>query len=436
MQFSKRANNWRWIAGMTLSVLLSWMAFPTFAADLKTYTLQIPLVGTSQTIQICVEPTSGDFQCNGLATYIVLVYEFLIRAAAIFAVMMIVVAGVRWLTAAGEGKRVQEAQKTLTNAIAGLMLVLGSYTLLWAINPNLVHLKTITPRGIKPLALNEIKTESLRPGACCYKLRNAAGSTRFGGGGITEQKMAKKVANSLACSSIIENERSKGVLVTDSGFFCAGDVGSLSEDPTLCWANSDPAGTALSNFCESKKIPIIPADAGQVKSYITSGQIKFVAAKPDGGTGKFYKSGAWARGLGIAPTDMGLPNDSTTDTPLPDEKKVDQRILDAIKLVTETCTFMTITALNETLAPPKAHPEETNPNAGHAGGKAVDIAGNSLCGGSLESCNQRQKDLIQALKSVGYEIGAPGGTKAAPACGATFHESSNHLHIELGPKQN
>lgn len=114
------------------------MCTPVFAVDIKPIDLQIP-IGNTATITPCSE-SGGEFTCDGLAKYMVVIYEYLIRAAAILAVLMLVWGGVQWLSAAGESKRVGEAQKIVTNALIGLVLALGSHTLLWTINPNLVDL--------------------------------------------------------------------------------------------------------------------------------------------------------------------------------------------------------------------------------------------------------------------------------------------------------
>ncbi len=103
--------------------------------------LQIPLLGT-QTIFPC-NTHSGELVCDGLSTYIVVLYQLAIRAGAIFAVLMLMYAGVRWLASAGESKHVEEAKKTMKDALIGLLLVLMSHSLLWLINPDLVNLKSL-----------------------------------------------------------------------------------------------------------------------------------------------------------------------------------------------------------------------------------------------------------------------------------------------------
>jgi hypothetical protein len=54
---------------------------------------------------------------------------------------MIVIAGFEWLTAAGDSGKIKHAREKITNALIGLVLALGSYTILNTINPALLSLQ-------------------------------------------------------------------------------------------------------------------------------------------------------------------------------------------------------------------------------------------------------------------------------------------------------
>lgn len=145
--------------GFLLTAMLGSSIFLAFAATGKyDVQLQIPLPG-KETITACKEVQTGTnldgtpimgLNCTGLADYIVKIYEWLVRAAAILAAAMITWGGFQWLSAAGESKRVEEGKKTMHNALIGLVLALGSYTLLWAINPDLVKFNAFDLSLIKP----------------------------------------------------------------------------------------------------------------------------------------------------------------------------------------------------------------------------------------------------------------------------------------------
>ncbi|MBI4240053.1 hypothetical protein HY620_03625 [Candidatus Uhrbacteria bacterium] len=123
--------------------------------------LQIPIPGlklvtkesNDTDIRLCEKDTNGVMQCNGLSYYIAAVYKFTVGLAAIISMLVFVYGGLLWLTARGDTGKVQEARKVMTNTIAGLILALGSYTFLWAINP-----KLLAPK----LELNKIEELNLK----------------------------------------------------------------------------------------------------------------------------------------------------------------------------------------------------------------------------------------------------------------------------------
>jgi len=84
-----------------------------------------------------------------LARYISAIFEFFVVLSAFLAVIMIMIAGVKWMLAAGSSEKVGEARKMIGNAIIGLVLALATYTILSLINPHLVILKGLNITPIK-----------------------------------------------------------------------------------------------------------------------------------------------------------------------------------------------------------------------------------------------------------------------------------------------
>lgn len=70
---------------------------------------------------------------------------------------MIMIAGIIWMLAAGSSEKVAGARKMIGNAIVGLILALGTYTVLSLINPNLVILKNI---NLTPIERIELKIDA------------------------------------------------------------------------------------------------------------------------------------------------------------------------------------------------------------------------------------------------------------------------------------
>ncbi len=127
------------------SLLLS-TTLPVYAID-----LQVPL-GDLKTFDVCTD-TGDSISCDGISRYIIAGITWLMGAVGILVMVIFAWAGMLWLSARGDSKQVGQAQKLLKDGIAGLVLTLGSYTILWSINPNLVKLN--------PLVINKIETQEL-----------------------------------------------------------------------------------------------------------------------------------------------------------------------------------------------------------------------------------------------------------------------------------
>jgi len=73
-----------------------------------------------------------------LAQYVAGVYRFLIAIVGVLAAAMMMVGGFQYLTAGGGADRAKLGREKIANAIIGLLLALGSYVILYTINPDLV----------------------------------------------------------------------------------------------------------------------------------------------------------------------------------------------------------------------------------------------------------------------------------------------------------
>lgn len=78
---------------------------------------------------------------QSIGEYIKAIYNYGVGVVGILAAIIIMVAGVIWLTAAGNESKIGEAKEWIGAAFTGMALVLLSYMLFKTINPNLVNLK-------------------------------------------------------------------------------------------------------------------------------------------------------------------------------------------------------------------------------------------------------------------------------------------------------
>lgn len=100
-----------------------------------TMKFQVPIPGMEE--EIAIEPDS-------IGKYIKAVYNYLIGSVGILATVVIMYAGVLWITAAGSAEQVGKAKSYMASSLTGLILALFSWTILWTINPDLISFKPIT----------------------------------------------------------------------------------------------------------------------------------------------------------------------------------------------------------------------------------------------------------------------------------------------------
>ncbi len=84
-----------------------------------------------------------------LGEYIAAIYKYAIGITGVLAGIMIVVAGLLWLTAGGDAGRISTAKGYIEGAMVGLVIALTSYVLLYAINPKLTEFDAMKVRFVE-----------------------------------------------------------------------------------------------------------------------------------------------------------------------------------------------------------------------------------------------------------------------------------------------
>jgi hypothetical protein len=108
---------------------------------------------------------NGCYSFPWIGQYINNLYRFAVMAAVILAAVVLMVAGFLWLTAGGNSSQVSTAKEYISGAILGLSLMLGSYTVLYLVNPNLVVFRSLSIPIIKHIDLKEYVTALVTSGA-------------------------------------------------------------------------------------------------------------------------------------------------------------------------------------------------------------------------------------------------------------------------------
>jgi len=88
-----------------------------------------------------------------IAEYIRGIYNFSISVLGILCVIMVMVGGLQWLVAGGNSKAISDAKSRISSALMGLILSLGSWTILNFINPDLVNLKSLQVGVVEKIPL-------------------------------------------------------------------------------------------------------------------------------------------------------------------------------------------------------------------------------------------------------------------------------------------
>lgn len=98
---------------------------------------------------------------NSLGEYVKAFYVWFVGVAGILAAVLIMWAGVRWITAAGNQSRIEQAKTTMNGAVIGLVILLTSYLLLTWINPALIDLRVPAIRDVGRVILGTQFCEDL-----------------------------------------------------------------------------------------------------------------------------------------------------------------------------------------------------------------------------------------------------------------------------------
>jgi len=119
--------------------------------------------------------------------YMIAIYKWSVTAIAIIAVIMIMIAGFQWMTAAGNASAIGQARSRISSSLIGLLLAVGAYSLLNFINPSLVHLRSLDLEDIKYVKLNIANKVCTDDGLTayewsnhhCFNIEHNGGSTHF-----------------------------------------------------------------------------------------------------------------------------------------------------------------------------------------------------------------------------------------------------------------
>lgn len=78
-----------------------------------------------------------------LGEYLAAVYKYAIVIISIVSVVMLIAAGFQWAVPDSSGENISSAKSRIAGALSGLIIAVGSYTILYTINPELVQFRSL-----------------------------------------------------------------------------------------------------------------------------------------------------------------------------------------------------------------------------------------------------------------------------------------------------
>ena len=93
---------------------------------------------------------TGYMEINFLGEYVAALYNWLLYAGFIIAVVMVMIGGVQYIIGSGLGQ-VEKAKSRIRSAITGLVLLLATYTILYTVNPELTSFESMQIDYVQPI---------------------------------------------------------------------------------------------------------------------------------------------------------------------------------------------------------------------------------------------------------------------------------------------
>jgi hypothetical protein len=154
-----------------------------------------------------MEEIPGFGRISNFPAYILAIYQFGIWTVGIAAMLMIIIGGFMYMTAAGNTSKAGTAKTVITDAIYGLIVALAAYLLLFIINPDLVGVDISMSPSAAPTTAPGRPTSPIPPpappgpnctGGRCSNVDNAIANNSSG---VNSALMKSIVVGGEGCNS-------------------------------------------------------------------------------------------------------------------------------------------------------------------------------------------------------------------------------------------
>ncbi|MDP2631158.1 MAG: hypothetical protein Q8P30_00115 [Candidatus Uhrbacteria bacterium] len=97
-------------------------------------------------------------EVGDIGSYVNAVYIFLIPAAALIAIIMVMIGGLQYMLARGNPGAIGKAKERMSHAVVGLLLLLVAYTIAAVVDPNLVSFDSLSPPKVRQVVFLDTET--------------------------------------------------------------------------------------------------------------------------------------------------------------------------------------------------------------------------------------------------------------------------------------
>lgn len=127
--------------------------------------IEIPGVNLGD-IQIDNEGVDTYLVIPFLSEYIKSAYRYAVITISIISIIVIIISGLQWTVSGGSQDVIGSAKKRIAGSLTGLLLAIGSYTILYLINPDLVNFRSLRVKFIvEQEIVDEFKSRALSESA-------------------------------------------------------------------------------------------------------------------------------------------------------------------------------------------------------------------------------------------------------------------------------
>lgn len=160
-------------------IILLAAAVPTFVSATTTNPITfIPQIGIPGFIKQGEQIALVQNNTSYIARMVKGFYEYGLSIGGILAAIVLMAAGIIWLTSGGSSDKIGQAKGLIAGSLTGLLLLFGSWIILNTINPYLLDMKITTIRNMQPINL----------GCCEYKNEAKADKAEM----MSDENCAKK----------------------------------------------------------------------------------------------------------------------------------------------------------------------------------------------------------------------------------------------------